>query len=378
MRKNIIIMYTISLLQGMVFYASISTLYRQANGITLLQMGIIESIFSFLTIVLEVPWGILCDQVGYKKTLITCNGIYLLSKIVFYQAHSFFSFLLERVLLAIVISGLSGCDTALLYESIDERESTKVFGIYNSCGTLGLLLASLIFSLCIKDDISKTALWTIPPYVIAFFLTFLLRDVKKQERERSISIKDITSICREKKSLLLFILAVSLFNETVHTLGTFYNQLQYDRVGISMEWFGIIYTLITICTLSSAMVGKIVRYINEEKLISVLYIVALIPCILLYFTTSPILSILCIAVLQVSEAFFYPLTNTILNDSITSNRATILSCYSLLMNCNGMLTNVVFGKTADINLLVAIAMGIVFLLVGFMLYQKWQSINKEM
>ncbi|MBQ9986822.1 MAG: MFS transporter, partial [Erysipelotrichales bacterium] len=152
MKKNIIIMYTISFLQGMVFYASISTLYRQAYGITLLQMGIIESVLAFLTIVLEVPWGILCDRMGYKKTLITCNALYLISKIVFYQAHNFPMFLLERVLLAIVIAGLSGCDTALLYESIEEKESTKVFGIYNACGTLGLLLAALLFSLYIQED----------------------------------------------------------------------------------------------------------------------------------------------------------------------------------------------------------------------------------
>ncbi|MBR3693571.1 MAG: MFS transporter, partial [Erysipelotrichales bacterium] len=292
--------------------------------------------------------------------------------------HNFPMFLLERVLLAIVIAGLSGSDTALLYESIEEKESTKVFGIYNACGTLGLLLAALLFSLYIQEDLLKASLWTIYPYAIAFFLTLFLQDVKKWgDSKEIISYKDITVLFKEKKNWIVFLLAVSLFNETVHTLGTFYNQLQYERVGIDIEWFGILYTLITLCTLSSAMIGKIVRYIKEETLISYLYILVISTCILLYFTTSPILSILCIMILQVSEALFYPLTNTLLNQNITNNRATILSCYSMLMNCNGMMTNIVFGKAADIDLVVAIIVGIVFLTIGFLLYQKWQKIQRE-
>ena len=37
-KRNIGILYSISFLQGMVFYSSVSTLYRQAAGITLFQL----------------------------------------------------------------------------------------------------------------------------------------------------------------------------------------------------------------------------------------------------------------------------------------------------------------------------------------------------
>jgi len=148
-KKNIILMYIITFLQGMVFYASIATLYRTSHGITLLEMGIIESICSILIMVFEIPWGIVCDKIGYKKTLVVCNLVYLLSKIVFFYANSFSSFLLERFMMAFVVAGLSGCDTALLYESTNEEESTKVLGYYHAFGTLGMILASTMFSLFI-------------------------------------------------------------------------------------------------------------------------------------------------------------------------------------------------------------------------------------
>lgn len=65
-KKNIYIMYAIALLQGMVFYAPIATLYRQSVGISILQITIIESISLAIQISLEVPLGVVADRIGYK------------------------------------------------------------------------------------------------------------------------------------------------------------------------------------------------------------------------------------------------------------------------------------------------------------------------
>ena len=78
-----------------------------------------------MMVILEIPWGYICDRIGYKKTLIICNGLYFISKIVFYFAFDFKMFLLERILLAIVSSGISGCDIGYLYECCDEKNSTN-------------------------------------------------------------------------------------------------------------------------------------------------------------------------------------------------------------------------------------------------------------
>ena len=59
---------------------------------------------------------------------------------------SFAEFLLERIMLSIVIAGLSGVDSSILYLSCNKEESQKVFGIYNLLGTIGMLIASFVFS----------------------------------------------------------------------------------------------------------------------------------------------------------------------------------------------------------------------------------------
>ena len=79
-------MYAIALLQGMVFYGPVATLYRQARGISIFQITVIESISLALCLLLEFPWGILADKIGYKKTILICNFLCFFSKIVFWKA----------------------------------------------------------------------------------------------------------------------------------------------------------------------------------------------------------------------------------------------------------------------------------------------------
>ena len=118
-------MYAMVLLQGMVFYGPVATLYRQARGVTVFQITLIEGISYLLCIALEIPWGILADRIGYKKTMIFCSGLFFVSKLIFWKAAGFGGFLLERVLLSIVIAGLSGVDTSMLYLSCGEGESRR-------------------------------------------------------------------------------------------------------------------------------------------------------------------------------------------------------------------------------------------------------------
>ena len=135
LKRNRILLYAVALLQGMVFYAPVSTLYRAAQGVTVFEITLIESVSLALCLLLEIPWGYLADRIGYRRTMVFCAVLYLLSKIVFWRADGFGLFLLERVMLSVVIAGLSGVDMSILYLSSEEGESQKAFGIYSAMGT---------------------------------------------------------------------------------------------------------------------------------------------------------------------------------------------------------------------------------------------------
>ena len=81
MKKNIYLLYAIALLQGMVFYGLIATLYRKTQGVSVSQITLIESVSLLLCLALEIPWGVISDRIGYKRTMVFCCGLYFFSKI---------------------------------------------------------------------------------------------------------------------------------------------------------------------------------------------------------------------------------------------------------------------------------------------------------
>ncbi|MCG4586158.1 MFS transporter, partial [Anaerosalibacter bizertensis] len=98
--RNLYLLCTIAFLQGLVFYGPVATLFRQNRGLSLNNIFILETIFIVLMFIFEVPWGYIGDRIGYKNTLIVSFFLFFLSKIIFYNAHSFNIFLLESIIVA--------------------------------------------------------------------------------------------------------------------------------------------------------------------------------------------------------------------------------------------------------------------------------------
>ena len=246
-KKNIYLMYAITFLQGMVFYGSIATLYRQANGVSIFQITAIESISIVLCLILELPWGIVADKIGYKKTMVICSILYFASKIVFWQATGFWGFLIERIILSIVLSGLSGVYTSILFLSCTEEKSQKIFGIYDSLSMAGLLTASFVFISFFSTNYRLSAFFTIITYGIAAFLSLFIDEVKNTKVTRaSSSTQEFTDVLNgvlKNKYLLMFIIGVALFNEAHQTITVFLSQLQFVKCGMPEWLIGFVYVL---------------------------------------------------------------------------------------------------------------------------------------
>lgn len=375
-KRNIYIMYLIALLQGMVFYGSIATLYRQAEGVSILEITLIESISLVLCLVFELPWGVIADKIGYRKTMIVCCLLYFVSKIIFWQATDFFGFLAERCLLSIVISGLSGVDTSILYLSCDKEESQHVFGIYDGLGTIGLLIAAFVYSAFVGEAYKMAGFLTMISYGIAALLAFTLKEVKAEQEERA-SVKEFIRLLKEtltNKYLLMFIIGIAVFNETHQTITVFLNQLQYVRAGMSTAMIGYVYIGVTIIGLCGMYSAKITKKTGGLTMMRGCYVAAIAACIGLAVTSRAWISVAGIVTLRIVFSLVQPLQNNMQNRQITSaNRATALSINAVIMDSIGVGTNVVFGSLAKYNLVTAFLFGAVLCIVGLGLFEIWNK-----
>jgi len=378
-KRNIYIMYFLSLFQGMVFYAPVATLYRQAQGVTVFQITLIESISMVLCMAMELPWGILADKIGYKKTILSCNILYFLSKIVFWKAEGFGGFLLERIMLSIVCAGLSGVDSSVLYLSCEKGESQKVFGIYEGLGTVGLLTTSFVYSVFIKDNYSLSGFLTVVSYGIAMVLSFFLVEVKREREEKSSdSIKEFISFlketCRNKK-LFLFLLAIALFNETHQIITVFLSQLQYVRAGIGNSMMGVLYGMITVVALSGFLSDSVTKVIGEDRTMRLCFLAGIISCVILAFTDLAVPTVIGVILLRLGFSIAVPLEQELQNRQVsTENRATALSVNAVFIDSAGVAANVVFGALAEYSLVISFGFGAVVCMAAWILYEMWMRI----
>ncbi len=374
MKKNLYLLYGMALLQGMVFYAPISTLYRQVQGVSILEITVIESISLALAILLEVPWGMIADRIGYRTTMILCSGLYFVSKIVFWRADGFADFLLERILLSIVCAGFSGVDSSMLYLSCQGRDSQKVFGIYDSMGMAGLLLAAGVFSLLIRDNYSLAGFLTVLSYGLAALLSLGLTEVKKPAAE-AIRPKPFLTTLRttlRNPAFLLFLVGVAFLSETHQTITVFLNQLQYTRCGMNSSAMGLLYIVASLLGLlgvySTAVTGRLGTRFSFWLFCGL----AAASCLVLAMTAQVLPSVLGILTLRLSNTLFQPFQLEIQNRQIQSeNRATCLSIHSMLISCVAIGTNLVFGALSDRYLPTVFLFGAGICILGLVFFLVW-------
>lgn len=377
-KVNVYLMYIIVFLQGFVFYGPIATLYRQNRNLSLSDMFLIESISWILMIIFEIPWGWFADKFGYKKTLVISNFVFFISKIIFYKANSFEMFFLERVLLSLSLAGISGCDIALIYSSIKKEESEKVFGIYSAFSTGGYLIASFMYGVLVKQSMDSTAFYTIIPYAVAAILTLFIKDLDVSHKEKP-KFKQSLLTTFKNKSVIILVISFALINEVVQVVGIFLNQLQYLRSGIDIKHFGILAVVMQIVKLVSVKSYKVSAKLGDNRSIEILYIIIAICCTILVFTSNATLTILSVILIFGSAAIISPIVLNIENKSInTSNRATILSIFSMFGSLAGSGANVIVGKTAEISISWAFAICVVMCVFAYILLYVYKKVlNKS-
>ena len=376
MKKNLYVMYAIALLQGMVFYAPVATLYRQAQGITVFQITVLESISLALEILLEIPWGVIADKIGYKKTIVCCSGLYFVSKIVFWKATGFVGFLIERLILSIVSSGFSGVDSSIIYLSCEKQDSQKAFGIYNSMGMVGLLFAAGIFSLFIRKNYSLAGFLTAVSYGIAALLSLELVEVNPQKPAglQPAAVKTVLKETLSKRTLILFLITVAFLSETHQTITVFLNQLQYERCGIHDSVIGLLYMITSILGMLGIYSSAVTTRLGEYKSFFLFCGLSAISCLTLALTRYALPTVMSIFTLRISNTLFQPLQTDIQNRQIqTAHRATALSINSMFVNCIAIITNLLFGVLSDWSLPLSFFFGFSICTVSslfFFMYQK--------
>jgi predicted MFS family arabinose efflux permease len=358
----------------MVFYGPVATLYRQAAGLGIFHITLIESISLALTIFLEIPWGALADRIGYRKTMVSCCVLFFVSKIIFWQADGFSGFLLERLLLSVVCAGLSGVDSSMLYLSSAGEDSHRVFSIHENLGQLGLLLAACIYGLWVGENYRLAAFLTVLSYGAAAVLSLCLREVIRTPKESSSVTGNLLTVLKKQLTdprILLLLLAVGLLNESHQTITVFLSQLQYAKAGMSHEAMSLAYVLTSLAGLAGGFSAAVCVRMGAKRMGTSLFILGSVSCLLLFFSSKPLICVTAVILLRLSFSLLQPLHVELQNRQIIGrDRATALSVNAVVMESIGILLNLIYGRIAEENLAHAMFLGSALCGLGIILYRR--------
>ena len=268
-QRNIALLFAVLFLQGMVFYSPVATLYRQESGLDLVQIGGIESFSLALMLLLELPWGWLADRLGHRRTIVLCAFVFAASKVVFWRAETFAAFLAERALLAVSLSGLSGCDSAFLFACCRDGGHRRAYALSQAVQTLGVLAASLSWPLW-GGTYRLAALLTVGSYTAAALLTLGLAEPEGERAAQTRTAEPLSFAQAARRTLALapVLLAFCLAEETGQSVTVFLSPLLYTRAGIPQQWFGALHAAMTAAGLLGGLSHRMSRRLGQRRAVS--------------------------------------------------------------------------------------------------------------
>lgn len=107
--------------------AIITVFWKIDIGLNVAQIMLLQALYGLSAAVLEFPSGYIADRIGYRKALIIASGSMIAGWSIYLFADNFWWALAAELILGAGYSLISGTDTAMMYESLDNMGQAETF-----------------------------------------------------------------------------------------------------------------------------------------------------------------------------------------------------------------------------------------------------------
>jgi len=126
--RNPVLLCVHQALMMSLFPMAILTVFQRDHlGLSVAEVMLVQAVFGAALAFLEFPSGYLADRIGYRPTMILASAIAVIGWGVYSVATGFTTVIVGELLLGASLSLVSGTNSAMLYESLEERGRTEDF-----------------------------------------------------------------------------------------------------------------------------------------------------------------------------------------------------------------------------------------------------------
>lgn len=334
----------------------IERVFALERGLSVLEIEILIITYSLVSLICEIPAGIIADR--WRKKYALALGLFLsvFEFALCAMARDFPLFLAAFAITAVGEALISGTDVSLLYEILDEKgekeKYSRYLGMFKALsywgsGAIGILGGYTAHYFGLEFNYWVSCIPILAGVLAALTLKEERRTFKESERAIHHFKKALASL---KKNPVLFISMIwgALTGAILYGVVDEMTGLTFLELEIPVYLFGY---LILLQTLAGGLSGLVIPYLRKKmKLCTLLIVISASSALfigLYSFASSPIFIIFLLAGLFTMEMSEPLITDLIQKKSSDEHRVTLQSLSSFMLNGFIIPAGLIFGMVSD-------------------------------
>jgi hypothetical protein len=333
----------------------ILVIYMLDIGLSLGQIATVAAVGSIMSIIFEVPSGMLADTFGHKATLIiSCIG--KVAVVLSYLGGTFAWILAARIGYSFFGALFSGTADALFFEYLQEegradehkKLAGKAKGIAYQFGIISMLVAGAAYTFAFWLPFALEVVQFILAAVVIYSFAAPKKAVNVSEKEGFwyfLSHFGVSSRQILKNRMLAWLVIVSALIQGVILATIEFRQVLYTDVGLIALYIGGIYALNRfVAGIAAPFTHVLTDKFSVSQAITGLGWILILHLVIVSVTKSPLVIIFGMLLGAAARIVLNVATNDYANHlSTNGSRATLLSMNSLIQSLVAALMAGVFG-----------------------------------
>lgn len=325
------------------------------RGFSMLEIGVLESIFHVVSSIFEIPSGMIADVCGRKKTLALARFVSVISNLLMILSVNFGTAALAIGFSAISYNLESGTREALAYDSLKSVNHENDYNKFASTEMMLYRITSSLATLCAGFGLwlgyKRAYALDIFFGLIAMGVALSLNEISVEHEEKIDSIRQkLKKVIVESWGFLIAnrkargIMLLNAFIGAVSTLVLFFLQAKLPLEGLDDALLG---PALFIMGLGAAFGAKAVEYVPKLRYRKFILFsgIGVMFAFCMTFTGNPYVMIAGGFVGSFADDFLEVRTDVILNDMIPSGqRATLISVSSFTFSIVMIVMSTLMGS----------------------------------
>lgn len=335
--------------------------FFRSKGLSMAEIMLLQSVFSFSVVLFEVPSGYFGDVVGKKFSIVLGMLLSSVGFMLMYFSFSYVALIFSEIVLGLAASFISGSDSALLYDSLVKAGKADYYvkyqGRFTSAGNFSEAIAGILGGFLATFAIELPVLAHSIVLLIGCMVALTLKEVPVEKMNAKETGKNFKAIFKLVNNLpilkwwLAFTAVVAVCTLTTAWLA----QAFFESIEMDLKFYGILWTALNLIVGIGALLAN--AFNNYFKQSYVLYIIIFAVCLglpLAGFVNSAF-GIVFILMINFFRGVKEPIVKERINYFSPANkRATILSlnnfifrlAFASFIPVGGFLLDVFSFKTA--------------------------------